>query len=53
MDLLRRSVRPFGRNVVGRKLDAHPRRTVNEHLVKLILGVDRAAEQPGPEAAPR
>jgi hypothetical protein len=38
-------------HVVGRQLHPDPRCTVDEHHVKVILGIDGAAEHPGPEAA--
>jgi len=41
-----------GRDVVGRQLNPDPRLTFDDHHVPVILGIDGAAEHPGPEAAP-
>ena len=51
VDLLRRSIRPLGRYVVRCELNSHTWRTVDEHRVPVVLGVDRPAEHLGPKAA--
>lgn len=53
MDLLRIPVGPLGRNMIRRKLDAHPGLAFYEHHVPIVFGVDGAPEESGLEAAPR
>jgi hypothetical protein len=50
VDLLRRPIRPLRRDVVRCELDPHPRFTVDEDHVPVVLSVDRAAEHPSPES---
>ena len=42
VDLLRSSLRPLGRYVVGRELDPHFRLAVHKHHVPVVLGIHRA-----------
>jgi hypothetical protein len=51
VNLLGRSMRPLGPDVVWCELDAHPWLTVDQHHVPVVLSVDRAAEHPSPESA--
>lgn len=51
VDLLRSAVGPVGGYVVGRQLHADARTTIDEHHVPVVLGIDGAAQHPGPEAA--
>jgi len=44
-------VRPIGGDVVRRKLDAEPPLAVDHHAVPVIVRVDRAPQELGPEAA--
>jgi hypothetical protein len=49
--LLRSSVWPVRWDMVGRELDTHPRFTVDQHHVPLVLSIDHAAKHSRPELA--
>lgn len=51
VDLLWAPVRPAGRNVLRRELHPYPGIAIDRHHVPVVVDVDRATENSGPEAA--
>jgi hypothetical protein len=51
VDLLRRSIRPLRRNMVGRKLKTQPRFSVDVDHVPIVVRCNRATQQVSPECA--
>jgi hypothetical protein len=49
MNLLRSPIGPVRRNVTGRELNGKPRFAVDVDIVPIVLRVDRATQQFGPE----
>jgi hypothetical protein len=51
VDLLRRPVRPLGRNMIGRELNPQPWFTVDVDTVPVVFRFDCATKQSGPKCA--